>query len=38
MVFAVLIGVVVLRERLDLARLVSMATTLIGTVMLKMSR
>ncbi len=38
MVFAVLIGVFVLRERLDLARLLSICTTLIGTVMLKMSR
>lgn len=38
MVFAVLIGVFVLKERLDLARLASIGTTLIGTVMLKMSR
>lgn len=38
MVFAVLIGVFVLKERLDLARLVSIGTTLVGTVMLKMSR
>ncbi len=38
MVFAVLFGVFVLRERLDLARLASIGTTLIGTVMLKMSR
>ncbi len=38
MVFAVLLGVFVLRERLDLARLASIGTTLIGTVMLKLSR
>ena len=38
MVFAVLIGVFVLRERLDLARLLSIFTTLVGTVMLKVSR
>ena len=38
MVFAVLIGVFVLKERLDLARLASIGTTLIGTVMLKMSK
>ncbi len=38
MVFAVIIGVFVLRERLDLARLLSIFTTLIGTVMVKMSR
>lgn len=38
MVFAVLIGVFVLKERLDLARLASTAVTLIGTVMLKLSR
>lgn len=38
MVFAVLFGVFVLKERLDLARLASIGTTLIGTVMLKMSR
>ncbi len=38
MVFAVLIGIVFLKERLNLARLASIATTLIGTVMLKLSR
>ncbi|MCR9221356.1 MAG: DMT family transporter [Alphaproteobacteria bacterium] len=38
MVFAVLFGVFILRERLDLARLASIGTTLIGTMMLKMSR
>ncbi|MBO6637414.1 MAG: EamA family transporter [Roseitalea sp.] len=38
MVFAVLIGVLLLKERLDLARLASIGMTLIGTVMLKMSR
>ena len=38
MVFAVLLGVFVLKERLDLARLASIGTTLIGTVMLKLSR
>ena len=38
MVFAVLFGVFILKERLDLRRLASIATTLIGTVMLKMSR
>lgn len=38
MVFAVLFGVVFLKERLDLARLASTAVTLAGTVMLKMSR
>jgi drug/metabolite transporter (DMT)-like permease len=37
-VFAVIIGVVVLHERLSLMRLVSIATTLIGTTVLKMSR
>jgi uncharacterized membrane protein len=37
-VFAVIIGVVVLKERLNLARLASIVTTLIGTVMLKLSR
>ncbi|HJU16016.1 MAG TPA: EamA family transporter [Stellaceae bacterium] len=36
--FAVVIGVVFLRERLNLARLVSIATTLIGTTVLKLSR
>lgn len=38
MVFAVLFGVVFLKERLDLARLTSTGITLIGTFMLKMSR
>ena len=38
MVFAVLIGVFVLKERLDLARLASIGTTLAGTVLLKLSR
>ena len=38
MVFAVLLGVFVLKERLDMARLASIGTTLIGTVMLKLSR
>ncbi|CAE7801112.1 unnamed protein product [Symbiodinium microadriaticum] len=38
MVFAVLIGVFVLKERLNLARLASTAVTLIGTVMLKTSK
>ena len=38
MVFAVLIGVFALKERLDLARLVATGVTLIGTAMLKMSR
>ena len=38
MVFAVLFGVFVLKERLDLARLASTAITLIGTAMLKMSK
>lgn len=38
MVFAVLIGVFVLKERLDLARLASIGMTLIGTVTLKMSK
>lgn len=37
-VFAVIIGVVVLKERLNLARLISIATTLIGTAILKFSR
>jgi drug/metabolite transporter (DMT)-like permease len=37
-VFAVVIGVVFLRERLSLARLASIATTLIGTTFLKLSR
>lgn len=38
MVFAVLFGVVILKERLNLARLASTAMTLIGTAMLKLSR
>ncbi len=38
MVFAVLFGVFFLKERLDLARLASTGLTLIGTVMLKLSR
>ena len=38
MVFAVLFGVFILKERLNLLRLTSIGTTLIGTVMLKMSR
>ena len=38
MVFAVLFGVLILKERLDLARLASTGVTLIGTVMLKLSR
>lgn len=37
-VFAVIIGVVFLKERLNVARLVSIATTLIGTTVLKVSR
>jgi drug/metabolite transporter (DMT)-like permease len=37
-VFAVIIGVVALKERLNLARLASIATTLIGTTILKLSR
>jgi drug/metabolite transporter (DMT)-like permease len=37
-VFAVVIGVVFLRERLSLARLVSIAATLVGTTILKLSR
>lgn len=37
-VFAVLIGVVVLKERLSLARLAAIATALIGTTILKVSR
>lgn len=37
-VFAVIIGVVFLHERLSLARLASIATTLIGTTVLKLSR
>ncbi|RWX74850.1 hypothetical protein EPK99_23435 [Neorhizobium lilium] len=38
MVFAVLFGVFFLRDRLDLAKLVSIGVTLIGTAMLKMSK
>ena len=38
MVFAVLFGVFFLRERLNLARLASTGMTLIGTVMIKMSK
>lgn len=38
MVFAVLFGVFFLKERLDLKRLASTAMTLIGTLMLKLSR
>jgi drug/metabolite transporter (DMT)-like permease len=37
-VFAVIIGIVFLDERLNLARLASVATTLLGVVMLKISR
>jgi drug/metabolite transporter (DMT)-like permease len=37
-VFAVIIGVVFLKERLNLARLASIATTLVGTTILKLSR
>jgi uncharacterized membrane protein len=37
-VFAVIIGVVVLKERLNLARLVSIMLTLIGTTILRISR
>ena len=37
-VFAVLIGVVFLNERLSLARLGSIATTLVGAALLKLSR
>lgn len=38
MVFAVLFGVLFLKERLDLARLASTAVTLIGAVMLKIAK
>ncbi len=38
MVFAVLFGVFFLKERLNLARLVSTSITLIGTAMIKMSK
>ena len=37
-VFAVVIGVVFLQERLSLARLASITTTLVGTTPLKLSR
>ncbi|MDZ7840965.1 MAG: DMT family transporter [Gammaproteobacteria bacterium] len=37
-VFAVSFGVVLLKERLDMVRLVAVSTTLIGTVMLRTSR
>jgi drug/metabolite transporter (DMT)-like permease len=37
-VFAVLIGVVVLKERLSLVRLASIASTLAGTIILKLGR
>jgi drug/metabolite transporter (DMT)-like permease len=37
-VFAVVIGVVILKERLSLSRLASIATTLIGTAVLKLGR
>ena len=37
-VFAVIIGVVFLQERLSLARLASITTTLVGTTILKLSR
>ena len=37
-VFAVILGVVVLKERLNLARLASIVTTLVGTTLLKLSR
>jgi drug/metabolite transporter (DMT)-like permease len=37
-VFAVIIGVVFLHERLSLMRLASIATTLIGTAVLKMNK
>lgn len=38
MVFAVMFGVLLLKERLDLARLASIVITLLGTALLKMSR
>lgn len=38
MVFAVMIGVLFLKERLDLARLASITITLIGTALLKLSK
>lgn len=37
-VFAVVFGVVLLKERLDFVRLVAIATTLVGTVMLRASK
>ena len=37
-VFAVIIGVVFLKERVNLARLASIALTLAGTALLKLSR
>ncbi len=37
-VFAVLFGVVFLKERLDLIRLAATTTTLVGAVMLKTSK
>src|SRR5262249_50115364 len=37
-VFAVVIGVVVLEERLSLSRLISIATTLLGTPLVKIRR
>jgi drug/metabolite transporter (DMT)-like permease len=37
-VFAVIIGVVFLQERLSLTRLASITTTLVGTTILKLSR
>lgn len=37
-VFAVLFGVVLLKERLDVLRLAAIATTLIGAIMLRMSK
>jgi len=37
-VFAVLFGVVLLKERLDVVRLLAIATTLVGTVMLRTGR
>lgn len=38
MVFAVMFGVVFLRERFDVVRLVSISITLIGTALLRVSR
>ena len=38
MVFAVILGVVVLKERLDLVKLAAVASTLAGTVMLRINR